>query len=91
MEYVEPNSPADLAGIKPNDVVLSVNDMQVEDKTHHYLYDLLQSVGTSPVIEVVQKSEYDAEVANNFHALSTEGFDLRNPEGKTFKQKVSSN
>lgn len=88
VEHVDLNSPAHIAGIYPNDVILSVNDMDVENKTHHYLYDLLQTVGASTVIEVMQKPEYDdMQLANNL-AETADSFDLRNPEGKTFKQKV---
>ena len=52
IESVDYNSPAYLCGMQANDVILSVNDMDVVEKNHKFLVDLLQSCGSSPVFEV---------------------------------------
>ena len=52
IENVDFNSPAFLCGMRPNDVILSVNGMDVVEKNHKFLVELLQSSGSSPIFEV---------------------------------------
>lgn len=52
VDSVDPNSPAELSGIYPNDVILSVNDMDAEDKSQRFLVEYLQNVGINPILEV---------------------------------------
>ena len=49
---VDLNSPADLSGLRSNDVILSINDMDVSDKNHKFLVELLKSSGLNPIFEV---------------------------------------
>jgi C-terminal processing protease CtpA/Prc len=94
---IDPNSPADLCGLFENDVILAVNDIDVEYKTHCYLVEFLKTAGLNPIIDVMQKQEY--EMFNNFTNRSSslsscsqnsmQIFEIRNHEGKTFKEKVN--
>ena len=52
VDSVDPNSSADLSGIYANDVILSVNDLDVEDKSQRFLIEYLQNAGINPIIEV---------------------------------------
>ena len=110
---VDLNSPADLSGLRSNDVILSINDMDVSDKNHKFLVELLKSSGLNPIFEValnyviylkkyeiynsshfskvIQKSEFDATRYSLEHLKvikSLDVLDLKNSEGKTFKEKV---
>jgi S1-C subfamily serine protease len=53
IDSVDPNSPGDLSGLHANDVILSINDMDVSDKNHKFLVELLKSSGLNPIFEVV--------------------------------------
>jgi hypothetical protein len=88
VDTVEPGSPADLAGIHVNDAILAINDIDVEQKSHKYLVEFLESAGTTPVLDVIQKHEYDLLHWNESFASDIETTELRNGEGKTFKEKV---
>lgn len=91
---VDPHSPADLSGLYENDVILAINDIDVEMKNHKYLVDFLQSAGQNPILEVIQKSEYDEinSMLTGSSSLSSCSnnsiFEIKNYEGKTFREKV---
>jgi C-terminal processing protease CtpA/Prc len=53
IDSVDANSPGDLSGLHANDVILSINDMDVSDKNHKFLVELLKSSGLNPIFEVV--------------------------------------
>lgn len=52
VDSVNQTSIASAAGLMPNDVILSINGVNVEDKTHRQLVELLSLAETSSVLEV---------------------------------------
>lgn len=93
---IDPGSPADLCGLFENDIILAINDIDVENRNHRFLVDFLQTAGQNPILEVIQKSEYDDShtylTANTSSSLSSYSsnslFEIKNYEGKTFREKV---
>lgn len=94
---VDVNSPADHCGLLENDVILSINDIDVENKNHQFLVDFLQTSGQNPILEVMQKSEYElfnnrlcsaTTSLSNFSATNSI-LELRNSEGKSFREKIN--
>ena len=114
VEAVDKNSPCEFANIYPNDVILSVDGISLDDKSHAFLAELLRTTGNQTNFEMIQKSEYDAYIKSKKSKLSngnsinqikrsnrSESFnkainspinndfmDLKNSEGKTFKEKA---
>jgi S1-C subfamily serine protease len=52
VDSVEPGSVADMAGLHADDVVLSVNNMRVEDSNLNYLVDALKRPRKNLILEV---------------------------------------
>ena len=55
IESVDANSHAQLSGLYANDVILTVNNMDVTEKNHKFLVELLKSSGLNPILEVSSK------------------------------------
>ncbi len=85
---VDTNSPADRAGLKQNDVILTLNGVNVQNKCHRDLFRIIKNSNSNPKIEVIQKNEYvrtepKPDLTNEF--IKNE---LKNNENKTFREKV---
>ena len=52
VEAVEPGGLAERGGLRANDVILAVNGIDVEQKSHRYLTEFLQSYSSHPILEV---------------------------------------
>lgn len=50
---------ADVAGIKDNDILLEVNGVNVEDRSHDEVVEMIQRSGNSLEMLVVTKSVFD--------------------------------
>lgn len=53
VDYVIPNSIAQKAGLLSNDVILSINGVNVEGKNHHDVDDMLNNCESNPILEVI--------------------------------------
>lgn len=52
VDSVDPDSLADKAGLRPNDVILSINGVNVEAKNHRDVVDMMNNCETNPILEV---------------------------------------
>jgi C-terminal processing protease CtpA/Prc len=59
VETIDKDSPCKFANIFPNDVIISVDGIDVEDKSHRFLVELLKTSGKRTVFEVnVSKRDF---------------------------------
>lgn len=52
VDSVDPNSLAQKAGLRHNDVILSINGLNVEMKNHRDVIEMMNNCETNPIIEV---------------------------------------
>ena len=52
IESIDKDSPCEFANMFPNDIILSVDGVDMEDKSHHFLVELLKTSGKQTVFEV---------------------------------------
>ena len=85
---VDPNSPADRAGLKQNDVILTLNGVNVQSKCHRDLFRIIKNCNSNPKIEVIQQNEYVRTEPKSDSINSFKKCELKNNENKTFREKV---
>jgi S1-C subfamily serine protease len=85
---VDPNSPADRAGLKQNDIILTLNGVNVQNKCHRDLFRIIKNTNSNPKIEVIQKSEYIRSEPKTESGMGFIKNELKNNENKTFREKV---
>jgi S1-C subfamily serine protease len=85
---VDPNSPSDRAGLKQNDVILTLNGVNVQNKCHRDLFRIIKNCNSNPKIEVIQKNEYVRTEPKSDSTNSFKKCELKNNENKTFREKV---
>ncbi|XP_007948272.1 Na(+)/H(+) exchange regulatory cofactor NHE-RF3 [Orycteropus afer afer] len=66
VKEVQKGSPADLAGLEDEDVIIEVNGVNVQDEPHEKVVDRIQSSGKDVILLVCGKKAYD-----NFQAKKT--------------------
>jgi C-terminal processing protease CtpA/Prc len=78
VEAVDKNSPCDFANIYPNDVILSVDGISLDDKSQAFLSELLKTSGNQTNFEIIQMSEYEpymkTKKSNNKRSNRSESF-----------------
>lgn len=53
IEKVDKNSPCDYASMYPNDLILSIDGISLDDKSHLFLVELLKSAGNRTYFDVI--------------------------------------
>lgn len=66
---ITPNSPAERAGLKCKDVIISVNDIPVEDLTHKEVVKLIENTPSTGVWLTVREPDSNSETPDGFSGV----------------------
>ncbi|XP_075416623.1 Na(+)/H(+) exchange regulatory cofactor NHE-RF3 isoform X2 [Tenrec ecaudatus] len=79
VKEVQKGSPADLAGLEDEDIIIEVNGVNVQDEPYEKVVDSIQSSGKTVLLLVCGKKAYDYFQAKNIPVVSSMADPLEPP------------